>query len=757
MSDGLRVISAALSASSASALIAMPQDMFLDNERTVLDFVRTHYRQYRELPEARTVQEETGVRLPAANETLAFYVDRMYERHEYNQIRDRFAGLRDGLASMNMQAVAASVADMHRVTRQRVRRGLESVNLREASELVVQRLNATRGYGGVTGIETGWPGYDQITGGYQNGDLISLVGRPSLGKCMHPDTPVLMHSGQIRKIRHVKVGDRLMGPDSSPREVLSTTTGTEEMFRISPVRGEEWSCNGSHILVLRCGKNLDRTHTKGSTHLYSVNQFLSLPSRVQRSLRLVRTGVDFPHEETEFDPYIVGVWLGDGCVQNGRVSSVDKEIVDSLREYAKTLGMTLTQYEYREGFCPSYGIVGGKGKENALLDHFRSCLVGGEKRIPSRYLRNSRKVRLQMLAGLIDTDGYLIPGQCIYEILTKYTGLRDDILYLARSLGLGADYGVKEVGGSKYQRITITGHIEAVPVRLPRKKAGPNRMRKDALCSGFTITSLGVGEYFGVTLSGDHLYLLGDFTITHNTYLLLRQAWYAHVAGSSVLFVTTEMGAEQIGRRHVSIALGINPTHLKMNTVSTYTERRISQFYRDMIGVDRFRIFSVGMNSQLSAVEAFIQEFDPDLIVIDGVYLMRPNQGARNASRTERITAVFDELKALTLETNKPFLVSTQFNRAAGKGGAEGSLENIGYTDAIGTHSSVIVAARHGPTTNPKASRWLQFLKGREGEEGRVAINFKFAPLDMDEFTPVEAQDSDGTTGAVAANVNWMA
>jgi archaellum biogenesis ATPase FlaH len=423
MSDGLRVISAALSASSASALIAMPQDMFLDNERTVLDFVRTHYRQYRELPEARTVQEETGVRLPAANETLAFYVDRMYERHEYNQIRDRFAGLRDGLASMNMQAVAASVADMHRVTRQRVRRGLESVNLREASELVVQRLNATRGYGGVTGIETGWPGYDQITGGYQNGDLISLVGRPSLGK----------------------------------------------------------------------------------------------------------------------------------------------------------------------------------------------------------------------------------------------------------------------------------------------------------------------------------------------TYLLLRQAWYAHVAGSSVLFVTTEMGAEQIGRRHVSIALGINPTHLKMNTVSTYTERRISQFYRDMIGVDRFRIFSVGMNSQLSAVEAFIQEFDPDLIVIDGVYLMRPNQGARNASRTERITAVFDELKALTLETNKPFLVSTQFNRAAGKGGAEGSLENIGYTDAIGTHSSVIVAARHGPTTNPKASRWLQFLKGREGEEGRVAINFKFAPLDMDEFTPVEEQDADGTPGAVAANVNWMA
>jgi hypothetical protein len=217
------------------------------------------------------------------------------------------------------------------------------------------------------------------------------------------------------------------------------------------------------------------------------------------------------------------------------------------------------------------------------------------------------------------------------------------------------------------------------------------------------------------------------------------------------------MSIEQLGRRHVALSLGINPTYLKNGMVSTYTERRIRRFYEGFAGSERFRIFSVGMRSQVSAVEAFIQEFDPDFVVIDGAYLLAPTRAVRTSSRTERITAVMDELKALTLDCVKPVLITTQFNRQAGRGGAEGSLENIGYSDAIGTHSSIVVAARFGPTTNHRMSRWLTFLKGREGESGSVAINFKFAPLDMDEFEPEQeggARPADAS--AAPANVDWM-
>lgn len=760
MSAGLQLISAAIAVSSASALIGMPPEMFLDGELEAFNFVRGHHRQYRELPETRTVQEATGVRLPAAPEAIAFYIDRVYERHEYNQIRERFAGLREGLSTMDMPAVSSAVHDMYRVTRQRSRRGLEAVNLREAGELVLNRLNATRGYGGITGIETGWPTYDITTGGYQPGDLISFVGRPELGKCMDPDTEVVMAHGGLKRIGDLKVGDLLMGPDSTPRRVLSTTTGTDPMYRVIGAGGDPFVCNGAHILVMRCAADCNVSFRKGSEHLLSVDQYLSLSPRVQRKLRLVRSAIELPAREVEVSPYYLGVWLGDGCRANGRIATVDKEIVDAVCEEAARFGLSVSQYEKREGFCPSYGIVGTKGKDHVVLDFFRSqCVKNGEKRIPLSYLHNSSDVRRQVLAGLIDTDGYLHESGLGFEFTTKWEGLRDDFLYLCRSLGLRCTVGVKIVNGARYQRVYVTGDIWGVPTRLARKQAPRLARRNPVEEASFVVESLGVGDYAGITLDKDHLYLLRDFTVTHNTYLILRQAWKAHEAGANVLFVTTEMPAEQIGRRHLAIALGINPYHLKNNTLSTHTERRVREFYRSVSGAERFHVFSVGMGSTVASVEAFIQELDPDLVVIDGVYLLRSTQAGKNASRTERITAVFDEIKALTLETNKPFLVSTQLNRMAGKGGAEGSLENIGFTDAVGTHSSIVVGMRFGPTTNPRASRWLQFLKGREGEQGKIAINFKFSPLDMNEFTPDgEDPDADATQNpAVRANVDWMA
>jgi replicative DNA helicase len=227
----------------------------------------------------------------------------------------------------------------------------------------------------------------------------------------------------------------------------------------------------------------------------------------------------------------------------------------------------------------------------------------------------------------------------------------------------------------------------------------------------------------------------------------------AHKAGHNVVFVTTEMGVEQIARRAAAIALGINPTLLKTGNISTHLLRRIQTYCQDFIGAERFRILSVGMNARVSVVDALCQEVGPSIVFIDGVYLLRPTDVGRNASRVERITGVFDEVKALTLDAGVPFVVTSQFNRQAGKSGKDGSLENIGYTDAVGTHSSIVVALKSGPTQNPAHSRVFDFLKGREGETGEVAINFKFAPLDMNEMSEEERQDEGVST---EESVAWM-
>lgn len=421
MSEGLRFLGAVIETGSRAALSAAGDELFNENELAAVEIVRNHVRRYGEMPSRQTVNADAGVVIPAPRENVAFYEDRLRDRFTFNSIRDRLDEFQQAFRARSIEGVVTAVGHMHQAARSHNRRDRQMLNIAEAGQLVMDRLERTRFMGGITGIPTGWNNFDQMTGGSQDSDIITYVARPGIGK----------------------------------------------------------------------------------------------------------------------------------------------------------------------------------------------------------------------------------------------------------------------------------------------------------------------------------------------TYVLLKQAHHCHqVERKSTLVVTTEMGIEQLARRYASIGLGIDPQALKQNTISTYTHRRLRQFYNSMVDADGLRFFAIGMDSRVAAVEALCQEFMPDIVMIDGVYLLKPNHVSRNANRTEQITGVFDDLKALNLELNKPLVVSTQFNRAAGKGGKDGSLETIGYSDAIGTHSSVVVGLKEGPTENPRHSRLFDILKGREGEHGEYAINFRFAPLDMSEipFNPETGMQETGEP----ASTDWM-
>jgi replicative DNA helicase len=232
---------------------------------------------------------------------------------------------------------------------------------------------------------------------------------------------------------------------------------------------------------------------------------------------------------------------------------------------------------------------------------------------------------------------------------------------------------------------------------------------------------------------------------TGKTYNLLKQAMFGHQEGHSPLFVTTEMGIEQLGRRYAALRLGINPTLLKMNMISTYSERRIRALQAEMLTDERFKLFSVGMGAKVSSIEGLMQEFGPSAVYLDGAYLLHPTAKGK-MNRIERVGEVFDELKGLTISAGIPIINTMQFNRQAGKDGKEGSLETIGFTDAVGMHSSIVVSLQLGPTENPHESREMGFLKGREGEQGKIYTHFRFAPVNMDEMSPDEMPAAEGAT-----------
>jgi polar amino acid transport system ATP-binding protein/sulfate transport system ATP-binding protein len=144
------------------------------------------------------------------------------------------------------------------------------------------------------------------------------------------------------------------------------------------------------------------------------------------------------------------------------------------------------------------------------------------KHVPLRYKANSREIRLELLAGIIDSDGS--PKHGCYDFISKFLQLAVDVCYVARSLGFAAymkpcEKTCQTGNGGTYYRVCISGDLSVVPVRIKRKKLAPRQQIKNVLRTGILVRPAGYGEYFGFELDGDGLFLLGDFTVTHNTQL----------------------------------------------------------------------------------------------------------------------------------------------------------------------------------------------------------------------------------------------
>ena len=157
---------------------------------------------------------------------------------------------------------------------------------------------------------------------------------------------------------------------------------------------------------------------------------------------------------------------------------------------------------------------------NSLFNDLKKLNLIDNKHVPLEYMTSSREDRLQILAGYLDTDGYFSKGR--YEFVSKFKKLAEDITYVARSLGL-ACYFKKIIKSSQngtkgtYYRGFISGDCSVIPVKILYKKSHKSKINKDPLVVGIKIKSIGIDDYYGFAVDGNHLFLLGDFTVVHNS------------------------------------------------------------------------------------------------------------------------------------------------------------------------------------------------------------------------------------------------
>lgn len=374
-----------------------------------------------------------------------------------------------------------------------------------------------------------------------------LVAPPAVGKCLHPDEPVLMFDGKTKRTGDLVVGDTLMGPDSQPRTILNTNPGHGPMFTVVPNKGKNWKCNGDHILVLRKSRNPG----KGRITEISVKDWLKAAPWFKSDWKLFRTGVEFqPTDNSVIEPYFVGLFIGDGSKSWGdiAVTTMDLKIVQYLRQVAADWGLVVVERNKGNYNCAStFGLISRIPKYNPLFRAMKALGVtqpGIPRHIPSCMKYGTRTTRLEMLAGLIDSDGFYQSSSQLYEIIAKDKRLAEDIEFVARSLGFGSyiHETMKSAGPGHlglYYRVFITGGIDEIPCKLQRKQARNLKNIRTVTNVGFNIFPSGEQDWFGITVDGDNRYLLGDFTVTHNSQAIYqtRDLWIlskkVHVAPNS--------------------------------------------------------------------------------------------------------------------------------------------------------------------------------------------------------------------------------
>lgn len=350
-----------------------------------------------------------------------------------------------------------------------------------------------------------------------------------VGKCHSKGTPIMMYDRSIKMVEDVVVGDKVMGDDGSPRTVMNTTSGQEDMFLVRQKLGMDYVVNKSHILSLRVGTTRPKYgHVKGEIINIPIETYLSYPESVKKGVCGYIADLTEYGEDAEdcIHPWLLGLWLADGHSASSRftINSLDHDTIRNIEYEGEKHGYLITYPPYSNKQDKNYTTL-------SVTDGFVSFLRdndifgSGMKRVPEKYLSASYNTRLEVLAGFLDGDGYTESGRHFFEMTLKNTQLVDDIVFLARSLGFRTTVKDKfckcqDFDGTIYKRIHITGELEKIPNRLIRKKKHPKSASskpRNFGSTGISVEPVGFGDYYGFEVDGNHLYCLGDMTVVHNS------------------------------------------------------------------------------------------------------------------------------------------------------------------------------------------------------------------------------------------------
>ncbi|WOP19736.1 replicative DNA helicase [Raineyella sp. LH-20] len=372
--------------------------------------------------------------------------------------------------------------------------------------------------------------------------------------------------------------------------------------------------------------------------------------------------LDLPEAQLPVPPYALGVWLGDGHTDGARFVTADQEIVDALR----ATGLVI---ERRTGLNHS---LRRESRTESVQADLRTLGVLGNKHIPDAYQRASAAQRLELLRGLMDTDGTVTnAGACQFVVTDEQ--LADDVRELVVSLGWRCTARTKAVRGRDAARSTaylLNFTPDARVFHLSRKAAlqAPVSRRTSRTDTRY-VTAVERIDSVPVRCvqvdNAEHLYLATESMIpTHNSTLgldICRSASIKH--GLTSCIFSLEMNQTEITMRMLSAEASVPLSHMRQGTMSSDEWDRVSG-KASLIGSAPLFVDdspNLTMMEIRAKARRLKQQHDLKLIVLD--YLQLMSSGKKVESRQLEVSEFSRQMKLLAKELELPVIAISQLNR----------------------------------------------------------------------------------------------
>jgi replicative DNA helicase len=522
---------------------------------------------------------------------------------------------------------------------------------------------------------------DEMTSGLHPGELVIVAGRPSMGKAQPLDARIKTTIGW-KAMGEVQVGDALASIDGTPSIVTGIfPQGERQVYRITFSDGRSTEC---------CAEHLWRIHYRSweAPRVVTTRKLIEMLSRKRYQGRLWVDQVDgdFGHDDPlPVDPWVLGALIGDGGVGGSTpvFSTASEEMVERMHAQIGA-GMTVNYsqgYDFRLVNASPTGRAGGGRKPNAITAGLRELDLWGlgshEKFIPATYMQANRMARLNLLRGLLDTDGWVEKWGSVRYCTTSYR-LAKDVVELVRSVGGWAtlhdkrtSYSYKGEKREGRKAFVVNVHhrdprsLFLLSEKRDRLPESPARSWKPVV-SSIVPTRSTATQCISVS-HPSRLYVTDDYVVTHNTALALNIAEHVGLELKlPVLVFSMEMGGAQLGLRMLGSVGRVDAQRLRTGRLDTGDWDRLG----GALGKLNEAPIMIDETPALNPLELrararrMWREYGGalGLVVVDYLQLMSAaDSGVEN--RATEISEISRSLKAMSKELQVPVIALSQLNR----------------------------------------------------------------------------------------------